>query len=66
MKYPTKQKRMEAVIEAYLAKFHKSAFTTTEVAEWALRTGLYPVPKRGDSVVECLKWEKRFAEVVGA
>ncbi len=60
MKYPTKQKRLLAIADAYMAVFRKSQFTTSEVADWAIRKGLYPVPRRGDRVEECEVWEKRL------
>jgi hypothetical protein len=62
MKYKTKQQRLVAITDAYCKKFNKTSFTMTEVSMWALATGLYPCPKRGDSEAECLAWEEKLAQ----
>ncbi len=62
MKYPTKQKRLCAIVDAYRALFHKDAVTMEEVAIWAESEGLYPTPRRGDPVEECEAWEKLLQE----
>jgi len=65
LKYKTKQKRLYALIDTYLAKFKKTQFTTEEVSEWAIRTKLYPVPRYGDPLELCEAWEKLLALEAG-
>lgn len=61
MKFKTKQKRCIAIVDAYCAKFQKSAVTMEEVSVWAIASGLYPIPKRGDSEQKCEEWERRLS-----
>jgi hypothetical protein len=62
MKYPTKRKRLLAIVDTYMALHCKSAVTMEEVAAWAQSEGLYPVPTRGDPKDECEEWEKRLEQ----
>lgn len=57
MKYPTKQKRMVAIFDAYLKRFNKTSATADEVAAWACEKKLYPCPRRGDPERLCELWE---------
>ena len=65
MRYPTKQKRLLAIFEAYRAETKKTAVTMDEVATWAISHGLHPVPRRGDPEHDCLEWERRLDELRG-
>jgi hypothetical protein len=62
MQFKSKQKRLVAIFDAYLKRFGKTAATTEEVSEWAIKTSLYPTPKRGDPKDECEAWECRLQE----
>lgn len=66
MKYPTNQKRLVAIADAYAAKFNKSSFTLHEVCSWAMKHGLWPVAKRGDSDAVCMAWEESLDRAVAA
>lgn len=60
MKFPTKQKRLVAIFDAYLKRSKKTGATTDEVADWAMANDLWPVPTRLDSETACTEWEQRF------
>lgn len=65
MLYKTKQKRLAALLDAYLVLHKKTAVTMEEVSEWALSKGLYPCPRRGDPDEQCEEWERRLANAGG-
>jgi hypothetical protein len=62
MNYPTKQKRLVAIFDAYCKRFAKTGATMDEVSEWALSEGLYPCPKRGDPENICNAWETKLKD----
>lgn len=57
LEYLTKQKRLVALVEAYLKRTGKTSVTMNEVSEWAIENDLYPVPTRSDDFWVCFNWE---------
>lgn len=64
MKYPTKAKRLIAVFDAHPKVRQGVGATLKEVSQWAVSSGLYPVPGRDASVGECAAWETILAKVL--
>ena len=64
MKYNTKQARVSAIMDAYMAVFRKTAVTMNEISVWAISGGLWPVPKRGDPPGECEEWERKLEAAI--
>lgn len=60
MKYITKQKRLCAITDAYLKRTGKTAFQIKEVAEFAMSSGLWPVPTRSASEEQGEAWERKL------
>ncbi len=65
LKYKTKQQRLVAVVDAYRRLVNRPV-TMDEVSSWAMTCGLYPTPKRGDTVAACEAFEKALDEAVKA
>jgi hypothetical protein len=57
----TKQQRLCAVMDAYCELVGGRPVTADEVAEWALVSGLWPVPTVRDSAELGEAWAKRLA-----
>jgi hypothetical protein len=64
-KRPTKNARLLMIFDAY-RDLVKRPCTTQEVAEWAMVSGLYPVPAFRCTNEEAATWEQRLASVKAA
>ncbi len=60
MRYDTKQKRLWAIADYYLAAHKRPTYTAKEVAEWAMAHKLYPVPTSSASILVGMEWEDRL------
>ncbi len=66
MIYKTKHERVIAIWDGYRRVTGKITATTDEIAVWAIREGLWPVPTRGEPESLCLAWEEHLVSLISS
>lgn len=61
----SKDARRQSIIDAYCIKFRRTTFSTNDVAAWAEKHRLFPVPANVEHSA-LMEWNRRFARAVAA